>query len=118
MTYINIAIIVTLVLFDLIMLKFVWIILKSEKVNQLEAAVTSFALICAAVVMTYTSAVTIVYADEPSKWKTQYINGHTYHKYGSKKYSKVSHSKYHNKYRKRSTRSATRPRIMSSPLKR
>ena len=74
MTYINIAIIGTLVLFNLIMLKFVWIILKSEKVNQLEAAVTSFVLIACAVIMTYTSVITVVYADD-TRMETQYING-------------------------------------------
>ena len=136
MTYFNIAIIITLVLFNLIMLKFVWIILKSENVSQLEAAVTSFVLIAAAVVMSYTSVVTVVYADEP-QIEVRYEDGQaivpnrtynlwngaiTYHSRHSKKYrSKVSHSKYHNKYHNRGrmhrTSKHARPKLVHTPIK-
>ena len=136
MTYFNIAIIVMIVFFDLIVLKFVWIILTSKNVTQLEAAVTSFVLIGCAVVMSYTSAVTVVYADEP-QIEVRYKDGQaivpnrtyslwngatTYHKYGSKKYrSKVSHSKYHNKYHNRDrmhrTSKHSRPKLVHTPVK-
>ena len=133
MTYINIAIIIMIVFFDLIVLKFVWIILTSKNVTQLEAAVTSFVLIGCAVVMSYTSAVTVVYADEPLM-ETKYINDKTYRvpnrtyslwngatiyhsKHGKKYHGKVSHSKYHNKSRSFSTRTPPRPKLTLKPIK-
>ena len=64
MTYFNILIIVLLVLFNLLVLRLVWVILTSRNVTQLEAAITSFALICAAVGMTWTSVATIVERNE------------------------------------------------------
>ena len=125
MTYINIAIILLIVLFDLIVLKFVWIILTSRNVTQLEAAVTSFALIACAVVMTFTSAVTVVYADE-SRMETKYINGKTYRvpnrtynlwNGGTTYHSRYS-NKYHNKGRLHSTSKHARPKLIHKPVKR
>ena len=116
MTYINIAIIGTLVLFDLIMLKFVWIILKSEKVNQLEAAVTSFVLIAAAVCMTFTSAVTIVYADD-TRMETQYINGKL-HRIPDKSYKNIITRSKYTKGRMHSTSKRQPPKLIHNPLKR
>jgi len=54
--YYSILVPALIVLLWLITLRLVWIILASDKVTQLEAAVTSFALICAIVVMTFTTA--------------------------------------------------------------
>jgi len=54
--YYSILVPALIVLLWLITLRFVWIILTSDKVNQLEAAVTSFALICAVTAMTFTTA--------------------------------------------------------------
>ena len=116
MTYINIAIIVTLVLFNLIMLKFVWIILKSEKVNQLEAAVTSFVLIACAVVMTYTSMVTVAYADD-TRMETQYINGKL-HRIPDKSYKHIITRSKYTKGRMHSTRKRQSPKLIHNPFKR
>ena len=78
MTYYNMVIIAILVLLCIVTLKFVWIILSSRNVSEVEAAVTSMALICAVVVVTWSSASVIAAEAPESRMETKYINGRTY----------------------------------------
>ena len=109
MTYFNIAIIITLVLFDLLALKFVWIILSSKRISQLEAAVTSFALIFATVGMTFTS-INPVIAPEPEAKSPVPV-------YHSESVTRPYTSRNHQS-RLHSTSSRAKPKLIHNPMKR